>query len=296
MENITHCVPQGSILGPLLFIIYTNDLQKSLESCKSILYADDTTLFKSDAHPDELFKQVNKDLENLQEWFKSNKLSLNTSKTFYILFQNNRKAVDKKLKIVMNSTPIEKKTSIKFLGMLVDSQLNWHDHIQYIKCKISGSLYAINKVKFTLPTKYLVTLYYSLIYPYITYGISLWGNTHKSQTNKILILQKKALRAINRANYNEHTNNLFSKLMILKLPELYTWHVAKYMYRFSKGMLPKSISTTFTTHGSFHEYSTRNRQNIAVPLHKSAAGKNCLFHTGPKIWNDLENSIKNLPT
>ena len=196
----------------------------------------------------------------------------------------------------MDEKTIDKKTSTKFLVILIDGQLNWHNHVQYIKNKMSSSLYAINKVKFILPTKYLVTLYYSLIYPFMTYGISLWGNTHKSQTNKIFILQKNAIRAINRACYNEHTNTMFHKLNILKLPELYTWHVAKYMFCFSNGMLPKSLSNTFVSLGNCHEYNTRNRQNITIPLHKSAVGQNSIFHIGPKIWNDLEYSIKSSHT
>lgn len=196
----------------------------------------------------------------------------------------------------MDGIPIDKKPCTKFLGMFVDRQLNWHEHIQYIQNKLSSSLYILNKVKHILPQKYLLTLYYSLIYPYLTYGLTLWGGTHKTYTNKILVLQKKLVRAIHKAIYNDHTNSLFMNIGILKLPELYSWYIANFMYRYTNGMLPRSLDNIFITHQSVHNYSTRNQSNMSVPLHRSSAAYNSQFHVGPITWNKLQNDLKNITT
>ena len=266
-EIVTHGEPQESISGPLLFIFYTNDLQNSLNACKSILYADDTNIFKSSKNCKELFCQVNADLHRLKEWFKTNKLSIHPTKTFYILFKNKKRKVDKSLQIIMDDTLITRKTFTKFLGMIVDDKLNWHEHILHIMNKLSKSLHILNKVKHILPTKHLLTSYYSPIYAYLTYGLSLWGVTHK----RILVLQKKSIRAIKKARYNEHTKNLFLDLEILKLPELYTWYSSNFMFRYPHGILQRRLYNIFTTHESIHNYTTGNRQNLSVPRHKSSA-------------------------
>lgn len=209
-----------------------------------------------------------------------------------MLFQKKKKQIDQNLQLVMNNMPIEKKTSTKFLGMIIDDQLNWHDHIQLTKTKLSSSMFILNQAKHYLSKKYLLTLYYSLVYPYITYGLTLWGGTHKAYTKKIFILQKKAIRVINKAKYNDHTHRLFKDLKVLKLPDLYSWQVSKFMYRFSNKMLPMSLSNIFTVQGNVHNYGTRNVQSVSVPLHKTSAVHKSLFHIGPITWNNIDNNLK----
>ena len=292
MASITHGVPQGSILGPLLFIIYINDLHKCLKTSKPILYADDTTLFNSADNIRILFKNTNNDLKSLHEWFKCNKLSINTSKSFYMIFQKKKKHLDHNLHLVMNNNQIERKSSTKFLGMIIDERLNWHDHIQYIQNKISCSLFMLRKAKFALLKINLHTLYYSLVYPYLTYGLILWGGTHKTQTKKIATLQKKAIRVITHSKYNEHTHPLFKDLKILKLSDLYSWQVSIFMHKFAHNMLPSSLSPIFTLLGNIHTYQTRNTRNACIPLHRSAVVQKSLLHLGPIIWNKIDNVLK----
>ena len=110
--------------------------------------------------------------------------------------------------------------------MYSDAQLEWNDHIKYIKNKLNSSINALRKVKNILNTNHLTTLYYSLIYPYIDYDLSLWGSTHKSHVNKIFTKQKTATRTITGTQYNVHTNPLFIKLKVAKLNDLYKLQIA----------------------------------------------------------------------
>ena len=128
-------VPQGSVLGTLLFIIYTNDLPNCLNYSKAILFADDTTVYLSSADIFYLYITVNRDLENLVEWFRANKLSLNVGKTHLIVFKQSHMTIPIDLNIKIDNQTIERKNAVKFLGIYIDSKLEWHDHIKYINNK-----------------------------------------------------------------------------------------------------------------------------------------------------------------
>ena len=132
--NIIPCgVPQGSVLGPLLFIIYTNDLPNCLTNCKAILFADDTTLYNSSPDIKHLYSSINSELDSLTEWFRANKLSLNVSKTHYVIFGQRQVQIPGNFNVEIANIVIEKKQFVKFLGIYTDEKLDWHEHIRYIQ-------------------------------------------------------------------------------------------------------------------------------------------------------------------
>ena len=172
------------VLGPLLFIIYTNDLPNALTFSKCILFADDTTLFYSTKNLHTLYNNIALDLNDRSEWFKANKLSLNVSKTNYITMQNtNEISINHTLKI--GDETIKQVNTAKFLGIIIDDQLSWNAHIDYCKNKLSSGFYAINSAKHILSPKHLKSLYYTLIHPHLTYGLLLWGSTYKTLLKKL---------------------------------------------------------------------------------------------------------------
>ena len=140
-------VPQGSVLGPLLFIIYTNDLPNCLKVTKAILFADDTTIFLSSQNKQFIYESVNKDLYSLNEWFQTNKLSLNVSKTNYVLFNNTRVDNADNFNLTIANESIERKNEVKFLGLYLDSKLDWNAHIKFVRNKINSALYAMRRSK-----------------------------------------------------------------------------------------------------------------------------------------------------
>ena len=224
LMNVTCGVPQGSVLGPLLFIIYTNDLAKCINHSNAILFADDTTVYVISADKIRLYSYMNEDLHTLNDWFKANKLSLNINKTVCMFFSNNIKSNKDTCKVKIGDSEIKEVDHFKFLGLIIDSNLKWQNHIEHCKAKISSSLYIMNQVKNVLPIKQLLILYTTLIQPYLDYGIVLWGGTCQTYIRKLIILQKKCIRCVNGSKYNEHTYPIFRDLNILPVNGMYRYY------------------------------------------------------------------------
>ena len=198
-------MPQGSVLGPLLFIIYSNDCTNSLKSCNCVLFADDTTIYQS--HHD-INILVEEELSNLISWFKANTLSLNVSKTNVIITDpiNYRDLV-----LNIEGIIIKPVKSTKFLGINIDKKLNWRDHTHFVKNKLSSGLYLLNSAKHLLTSEYLKSLYYTILHPYLTYGIVLWGCAKSSYLHPIKIKQNKAVRCISNSKYNSNAVEIYKQ-------------------------------------------------------------------------------------
>ena len=178
--------------------------------------------------------------------------------------------------------------------MHIDSKLEWHEHIKFIQNKLSSGLYAINKVKHLLSNSHLLTLYYSLIYPHIDYGITLWGSTHSTYLKRLIIMRKKAVRIISGATYNDHTDHLFRKMNILKLEDVYDLNVAKYMYALNNGTLPLKLRNTLINNQDINSHNTRNRLNPHIMTRRTNIACKSIRYNGPKIWYNIPNEIQNL--
>ena len=192
-------VLQGSILGPLLFLIYIHDLSLLSKFLSPIMFADDTNLFYSHNNIKILFKNANDELEKISQWFKANKLSLNEGKTKFTLFHKLRDKDNLPLQLSnlkINNNEIKRSSSIKFLGVLVDEDLTWIDHITLVENKLSKNLGLLHKAKNYLNKKSMVNLYYSFIHSYLNYGNIAWCSTSMTKLKKLLSKQKQPLRTI----------------------------------------------------------------------------------------------------
>ena len=293
-KDINCGVPQGSILGPLLFIIYINDFCNSSDILSFILFADDSNVFFSHKNPHILARTVNCELKNVTQWIRANKLSLNLQKTKYMIFSNTIETLP--TDIVLDEIPLENVSHIKFLGITVDNKLSWKTHIENTVRTISRNIGVINRLKSHIPSSSLLTLYSSLILPYLNYGILAWGNTHQILLEKLLIQQKKVLRIICNVPPRSHTDSLFSKHKILRIHDLYRFQLGQFMYKFKNNSLPQVFDSLFLQNQSLHDYPTRQSDEFHLPLLRTLLAQKSFIFTGPKFWNSLENDIKNAPS
>ena len=207
VKNINCGIPQGSILGPLLFLIYVNDIATVSPKLFFLIFADDTNVFIDGKDIVTVLKCLNEQLAKLIQWLYANKLSLNISKTHFIIFTL-KKCVNCENKVFMNNEIIKQVKFTKFLGVVIDERLSWCEHISYIKSKISKGIGILCKARKMLNSSTLITLYHSFIYPYLTYCVEIWGSSSKKYTDSLYKLQKKLLEYLFQ-QIIMHPHNLF---------------------------------------------------------------------------------------
>ena len=302
-------VLQGSILGPTLFLCYINDLF-TVTNLATFLFADDTSCLAEHNNLPDLINLVNTELQKIANWFRSNKMAVNISKTKFIIFRTKGKKIDiSDTPVLFNNNDINghqdpknifklervfleninpEHQTYKLLGVHFDEYLNFDKHSSYICAKLSRSLYCIKRVSNKLSKKSLLSLYYALIHPHLLYCINILSCTSKSNLLRIQKMQKKAIRIITKAKINEHTGPLFKLCKILPFEQLCLQAKLLFMHSIHYNYAPNSFSNTFPTNQIRNiEHNLRNQNEFLLPGCRIEWFKKFPLYTFPLAWNNL---------
>lgn len=289
---MTYGTPQGSVLGPLMYIIMANDLVECLKFSNCVTFADDTTIFISGNNLKFLYRKINEDLKQLGDWFDSNSLTLNADKSKYILFRTKRKEINYTGKIVLGGKEINRVQHIKFLGVTIDEYLEWDRQVNSVLTKMISGNYGISMVKNIVPVKCKLLIYNSNIFSHLSYALSVWGPMLRDKDKKkIQIQQNRSIRQIFNISKRTRLLEFYKKGNIMKFNDLIDLSLLKLSHRYIYGILPIRIVNLFELGN--HGYATRNRQNLRAMPHTTQVYNKSFLGRAPNLWLSISDPLKN---
>ena len=242
VRDVTCGVPQGSSLGPLLFLLYINDFRLCLEKTSCGHFADDTFIIYNSKKPRTIENGVNFDLKRVTEWLRLNKLSLNAAKTELIFFHSRRRPLEYgSIYIKFNGVRLTPVDHVKYLGVYLDSYLSWEYHIHELSKKLSRANGILSKLRYNVPRGVLLQVYYAVFYSHLIYGCNVWGLASDEMISKIEVLQRKCVRILTFAPFNSHTDGIFEDLRILRVRDVIKMHQLRLVFDFLHGRLPSDL-------------------------------------------------------
>ena len=249
--NVKHGVPQGSVLGPLLFLIYINDLPACVEEGSIVLFADDANLLTSQKTEQELEIYSYMELCKIQQGFHENGLILNTDKTKYVLFRNkNKPNIDPTIQF--GDKVLERAESAMFLGLEMDESLTWSSQTDRLCRKLSSSIFLLRSMRPFCDDAVLTSLYHALFVSSIRYGILHWGGGPANNMYRVLVLQKHAVRILSGLRRRDSCREMFKKLKLLTVPSLYILDAVTYVVKNKIGKMAHEVSCRVTRQA--HDY------------------------------------------
>ena len=290
LSEINCGVPQGSVLGPILFLLYINDLYRALANATTRLFADDTGVFVSNTNFDELVTCAKTNLSALHLWCQYNKLTMNSSKTCFIIFHAKNKNNHIEIKeLEVPNIKINRVKSTKYLGVIFDEKLNWHEHVQSV-CKSLLKYFGIfSHIKSIASRAIARQLYFSFIYSRISYGIEVYGNCSFNHLSKLQIIQNKLLKLVLRMDFRTPTNTLHKNLHILKVNDIQKMKILCFV----NNCLNENCPTYFTNYFSVrHTVYPLRMESLTVPRVRTALGSCSISVLGARLWNGLPEQIK----
>ena len=297
-HTVNFGTPQGSCLGPLIFLIFVNDMQMHLSEVDSVQFADDTTILFG--HRNEIYLQycIERELNTLSDWFKANKLTLNVDKSVFLLFNGTGcKRIDH---LQLGDKIVKRVSNTKFLGTWVDDQLNWNTHMIKLIGKMKCGLGMLQRSKDLLSRRAKKLLYFGQVHSHLCYGIGIWGPMLSAgQLSELDRTQRKCIRQI---DTTATSCDLNKKLKIPSVAQLVELEQTKLGYKLCRGMLPTAISKLMMSDvdkrpmTKTHTYETRQKDVPHRPKVKSRLYMNSFLYRSISSYSNLKQELRDAPT
>ena len=286
---INYGVPQGSVLGPLLFLLYVNDIQNCIDKKKIKLFADDTGVFMFGPSLQALIQESSNNMSKLYEWFLKNNLALSLEKTNFIIFHGKRKKIPDITEIKFGNHSIPRVKSTKYIGLILDETLSWDQHVEGVLRNIHRYFGVFYNVRDFINKDLIRTIYFSCVFSHIKYGIEIYGNCKKSLIQKLQVSQNKLLRVLSKKEYMYSSELLHKELDIFKIALFRDQFILQFVHNCVQGNPILPFKNYFCRVHENHNHNTRNNMNLVQKTVRTTT-----HYHGANLWNQLPRNITSI--
>ena len=292
-QNSIHGVPQGTVLGPTLFILYMNDIVNAVKKCKIQMFADDTVIYVMGDRVDHIINTLNEELSNLFEWLNNNSMCLNVTKTKMMIIKNKNCKINTVITDVqINKSVIERVVQYKYLGCIIDENLTFSEHFKFVTNKIAKKTNVLNRISKNLSSWTRLTIYKSIIAPHLYFCSTLLFLMNNTDLDILQKRQNRALRIILGCNRYAHRIDMLQATNLLSVRQTIVYSSMIFVYKMLNSLLPNHLLKYCTFVRDIHEYDTRSRDNFYIARVSTSSSQNNLFYKGLRQYNNLPNNIR----
>lgn len=292
---VIYGVPQGSVLGPLLFLLYVNDLPKLPLRGKPRLFADDTAITYAGSSPAQVVASMQEDLELVLDYLQNNLLALNIGKTKMMIFRLSSRNIQPYPELIVRNQLVAEVSSFKYLGVLIDNRLCWDVHVSMITSKCSPLCGVLRKLAKSVPQHVLLKMYFAFIHSRYQYAIGAWGTCSKTHLKDLQVQQNRCIKAIFKLPYLQPTRDLYtmSQHNILPINGLFEQRIAILMY---KCLNNRNMHHNWELATAVHQHFTRQAHHLRRSGFRTEIGRRRFIINGPFVFNNLPEDLKRTET